>query len=53
MSDDNKKPTDPFEIIAQAHAEAQAAETSYAINGCLRIVALIVIVIAAIILGTP
>jgi hypothetical protein len=50
MSD--KQPTDPFEIIAKAHAEAQAAEASYATHGCLRIVALIVIVIAAIILGT-
>jgi hypothetical protein len=51
MSD--KQPTDPFEIIAKAHAEAQQAETSYAIHGCIRWVALIVILIAAIVLGTP
>ena len=49
---DNKKPTDPLEIIAQAHAEAQAAETSFAIHGCLRWVALVIMLIAAIILGT-
>ena len=40
------------EELDEAWTEYVKQETSYAINGCLRILALIVMLIAAIILGT-